>query len=107
LIKKTKSSTKTSKISGKSYTYRTYGVLPIFLDFGRETIYPSKIQRSFIIDDILTLYDVFTNWITNKTLQSQLYEMILNFAKKNKTKLTEVFDEVITLFDNHITSHNV
>jgi len=94
LITLGKSSTKKIQIGKNNYTFKTHGVCPLFIDFGRG--YVRKQKTCDIIDDITTLFTVFVNYIPlDNDLKETLRNMVLTISRKTKPRFSHVFKALL------------
>jgi serine/threonine protein kinase len=100
LLKFTKPIIKTVKIGHKDYTFNTHGIHPLFIDFGRGYVHQSKISQGFIIDDILTMFSVFINYIPHDDIKEDLNNMIISISKHNKPRLSMIFKQLIEILQS-------
>jgi serine/threonine protein kinase len=67
------------------YKVNTYGVYPIFIDFGRGGTYDKRAKvRSPIKDDICIIGSVLVAWIKDITLSNQFNSLLDSVEKANK-----------------------
>lgn len=97
LITHRKPALKTIKVGNAKYTFNTYGIHPLFIDFGRGHVYHSKIAQSHIIDDILTMFSVLVNYVPLQSLKEELNNIIMSISKHSNPRLSQVFKQLLDI----------
>jgi serine/threonine protein kinase len=92
LIKKAKNGKRSFDVDGKTYKVSTYGVRPVFIDFGRGGFYEKKSKNTkLIIEDVLVAWSVMTSWVQDVELKNHLNDLILKLGSSKRL----TFDVVI------------
>lgn len=81
--------------STRAYTFNTYGIHPLFIDFGRSHVYESKISQRNVVEDILTMFTVFKNNVASLDMKKEFNDMIVSISMMNKPRLSHVFEHLL------------
>ena len=84
LVVKTSKSKLTYTVLDTKTIVKTYGFLPVFIDYGRSYFYEKNVKpNASIIDDILMAFNVYSRWLTSPKLQKHIIEFIANELRTN------------------------
>ena len=76
----------------------TFGILPIFLDFGRCTLYDKNTKNKYdILQDVLMIFGVFSAWM-HADLKAKVRDFVTDQLKTNKRDLLLLIDKIDTIF---------
>jgi serine/threonine protein kinase len=86
-------------LNGKEYRIKTFGFIPVFIDFGRSKNIIGKIYTKNIFEDIFICLSSLMLYIKNIELKQNLTEFILKISSKTDLELLikntrEFFDKV-------------
>jgi len=98
LITTTKKSTLSYSILGKPMKIKTFGHVPIFLDFGRCSLYEKITKNKYdILQDVLTAFSVYSGWM-QPDLKVKVRDFVTNELAVNKRDLMKLIERVETMF---------
>lgn len=98
LVAKTNKSSLTYNLFGTRTKVATFGVIPIFLDFGRCSKYEKHTRNKYdILQDVLLLFGIFSAWM-QEDLKSKVRDFVANQLKSNKRDLPKLIEAIDVIF---------